>query len=146
MFGAGDVEAVLVDADLRLVERQDWESNHLFRHREFKTAAKFLEAIAPIVAQPVLPALLPGKSAVINSSINSSRSSPLVGHAATQDPLTFPSERQIREKTAHPVCCLTPSLTAGVLQIEVLAPIAMNLRSCCAVFNPLAVVQHLFDR
>jgi GNAT superfamily N-acetyltransferase len=46
-----------------------------------------------------------------------------------QDPLTIPPKRQIGKKSAHPVYCLTPTLTAGVGHVEVLAPIAMNLRS-----------------
>ena len=50
-----------------------------------------------------------------------------------EDPLTIPPKWQIGEKTAHPFCGLTPTLTAGVGQVEVRASIAMNLRSGCTV-------------
>lgn len=86
----------------------------------------------------VLPALLPGKIGRKDFlkvfPAQEALKSPTGGHVAdNQDPLTLPSERQIGEKTSHPVCCLAPTLTAGVRQIEVRAPITMNLGSGCAV-------------
>ena len=56
-----------------------------------------------------------------------------VAACPTTDPLTVPPKWQIGEKTAHPFCGLTTTLTAEVGHVEVLASIAMNLSSGCTV-------------
>ena len=88
--------------------------------------------------EPVLPALLPGKISRYHFfkvfPAQKVFETPAGGHVTdNQDPLTVPPKRQIGKKTAHPLCCLTPTLAAGVGQVEVLAPITMNLRSGCTV-------------
>jgi SAM-dependent methyltransferase len=54
-----------------------------------------------------------------------------------QYPLTVPPQWQIGEKTADPVCGLTPALAVGIREVEVPTPIAMNLRSGCTVQLPV---------
>ena len=84
--------------------------------------------------EPVLPALLPAEISR-NHFLEVFPSQKMLQAAAgggvtdNQDPLTVPPKRQIGEKTAHPVCCLSPTFAAGVGQIEVSAAITMNLGS-----------------
>ena len=97
------------------------------------------------IVKPVLPALLPG-------DIGCQRSFEVFpGHKAlktqtggrvahNQDPLTFPAERQIGEKSAHPVCRLAPTLTTGVRTIEVSGPITMHLGRSGAVELPVVTL------
>jgi hypothetical protein len=97
------------------------------------------------IVKPVFPALLP-------DDIGCQRSFEFFpGHKAlktqtggrvahNQDPLPFPAERQIGEKSAHPVCRLAPTLTTGVRTIEVSGPITMHLGRSGAVELPVVTL------
>ena len=128
----------LEGVDLGLVGGQHCEFSQHFRRRECNVAARCLESIAPIFAQVCTP------SPPARQNRPSSLLRGLPRPESAQDPNGWPRGRRPgsvglpigaanREKTAHPVCGLTPTLTARVRQIKVPVPITMNLRGCRAV-------------